>query len=153
MDHQIVRQFKSQGLVSLPLKLMDQYLPFLSKQASLLLDHSLKLRPWYFWELHNPWSRTAMLLDSWVFLDICQSNLLVDAISPITGEDVILYDSQFSPDLESFNNMGEWLVDADRCPVEPLEGLCVRIPIPFNGPGELAFEYLAGSHKGDSPES
>lgn len=112
----------------------DNALQFLHAQRRHILDLS-PARPWHYWELHNPWGRSAQNTDSWGFLDLCQDRRLIDPVREIIGPDIILYDSQFLPDKSlSFEHLaGTWTSDAPRCPSQPRAGAVARIILPAEG--------------------
>ena len=130
MKMELFDQFKERGLVQVPLDGLDHIQKFLQVEFDKLENET---RPWNYWELHNPWSRSATLMDSWGFLDICQAPALIHVLTRIMGPDIILYDSQFYPDLltNKRNDWG-WHCDLNKCPVNPLSGLVVRIPFGKN---------------------
>lgn len=117
-----------------------RWVSFLSQQIGTLIRVSGKLRPWEFWELHNPWSRVSTRIDSWGFLELCQSEELVSALVPLLGADLILFDSQILPNPALPAKSG---VDVDGSaffPVEPFTGIVVRIPFVLtseNAPGAV----------------
>ena len=121
-----------------------EYFPFLREQLGVIYQTGQKLRPWLLWELHNPWSRSALRADSWKFLDLCQSAELLQLITPFIGENIILFDSQFSPDLyDTGKSEISWKNDRLRFPVNPLYGLVVRIPFSDLINENLRFIYKA----------
>ena len=125
-----VKEYRSRGIIQVPFEEMDKHQVFLEKQLALIRSVQPKPRPWHYWELHNPWSRSALVTDSWGFLDLCESKELTAILTPLAGPDLILYDSQFSPDLaERGHSSPLWTSDGERCPVDPLAGIVVRIPL------------------------
>ncbi|MCY4210517.1 MAG: hypothetical protein OXE97_05650 [Gammaproteobacteria bacterium] len=131
-------------VATIPATPLRDYLPFLQEQLALIYQPGRKIRPWQLWELHNPWSRAAQVTDSWTFLDLCQSQALLQRITPFIGKDIILFDSQFSPDLLEVGQPARvWQNDRRRCPVTPLRALVVRIPIPGRIDAGATFSYKA----------
>ncbi|MCY4155258.1 MAG: hypothetical protein OXF58_08040 [Gammaproteobacteria bacterium] len=127
---------------AIPATSIRDYLPFLQEQLAVIYQPGRKPRPWQLWELHNPWSRAAQLADSWQFLDLCQSAALLECITPFIGKDIILFDSQFSPDLYAAGKpAAAWQNDRLRCPVIPLRALIVRIPVPGRIDASVTFSY------------
>ena len=121
--------YREKGAVTLPVTPVIDHISFLREQLDVIYQSGQKIRPWLLWELHNPWGRSACSVDSWKFLDVCQSAELLQLITPLIGEDIILFDSQFSPDLFDLGKSEPlWRNDRLRCPVKPLQGLVVRIP-------------------------
>lgn len=106
----------------------EDVLQFLEKQLFRILSLS-PVRPWYFWELHNPWGLSAPVVNSWEFLDICQDDHFTSLAAQFIGDDVILYDSQFHPDPATCrrHDIGGWQCDAGTCPASPHAGVVVRI--------------------------
>ena len=129
MNYQRPDDYRTKGAVTIPATPVKDCIPFLREQLAVIYQSGQKIRPWLLWELHNPWSRSASGADSWKFLDLCQSAELLQLITPLIGEDIILFDSQFSPDLyDAGKPESLWNNDRLRCPVNPLHGLVVRIP-------------------------
>ena len=101
-------------------------------------------RPWMYWELHNPWSRSAAVVDSWALLDICQSAALLGLLAGRIGEDIVLFDSQIMP----IPALGQpdvpgWTSDTDFFPLEGAtgdQGIVVRIP--FGSPHAHSIEHV-----------
>lgn len=130
------------GIAVFPTGAIGEYIPFLQTQLTALFDETVRLRPWHLWDLHNPWGRSAHRVDSWTFLDLCQAPELLALIAPLIGPDIILYDSQFAPDISNVDAAEDaWQCDALRCPVEPLAGLTVRIPCGIDPDHILKFCY------------
>lgn len=142
MNYRQPDDYRSKGAVIIPATPVEDYLPFLREQSAIICQSGQKVRPWFLWELHNPWSRSALVADSWKFLDLCRSAELLQLITPFTGEDIILFDSQFSPDLyDTGKPDSSWKNDRLRCPVSPLRGLVVRIPFPEQINEDVTFSY------------
>ncbi len=113
---------------------------FLELQWLALLASGPANRPWVFWELHNPWSRAAAYVDSWQLLDICQSQAMVQCLSALIGEDIVLFDSQILPNpaLSGFDPT-VWHNDDLFFPLDDDGGIVVRVP--FGSPGARSFEH------------
>lgn len=113
--------------------LPEPTLEFLRQQAAKVPAAGDALRPWYYWELHNPWSRPGMLYDSWGFLDLCQVPALLDPVTELIGPDIVLFDSGWLPDPSMTRAPGtdtadpELSSDAARFPVEPMGGATVLV--------------------------
>jgi hypothetical protein len=105
-----------------------QAVRFLQDQSARLASQIRVPRPWHYAELHNPWARSAALYDSWGFLDLCQSPALLEAVAGQIGEDIILFDSQWLPQLRQ-PPAGEVALESDvhRFPVDPPRGITVLI--------------------------
>ncbi len=139
--------YRSNGVVTVPATPVADYIPFLREQLACIYQSGQTLRPWLLWELHNPWSRSALTVDSWKFLELCQSAALLRLITPLLGEDIILFDSQFSPDLyDTGATAPAWNNDRLRCPVNPLQGVVVRIPFSAPVDGSARFTCQMGQH-------
>ena len=148
MKDDLIMRFDSNGIVVLPISTLDDQGAFLRKQSHLLAKHNEKLRPWHYWELHNPWSRSSHLYDSWGFLDVCQSPALLAYVRAFLGPDVVLFDSRFSPDLrEQKHPVKDFGSDSLLFPVDPLRGLTLRIPIVAEDMSNKQMVYLKGSHR------
>ncbi|MDE0284517.1 MAG: hypothetical protein OXI88_20805 [Gammaproteobacteria bacterium] len=142
MTPQQVNSTETFGVSVFPAGSIGKYIPFLQSQLATLFNGTNKTRPWHLWELHNPWSRSALVAESWKFLDLCQSAELLQRITTFLGEDIILFDSQFSPDLcDTGKSAPSWNNDRLRCPVTPLHGLVVRIPVPDQVNAGATFSY------------
>lgn|GEM_PF-1367069 len=126
---------------------------FLRAQQDRLKTATPKARPWQYSALHNPWGPCAQLYDAWGFLDLCQAPEIIDRLIPLMGPDIILYDTQLTPDpwTEKLTR-GDRTSDRLLCPVEPLAGFVVRIA--FGPPGREIrnFIYRPASHKGPTPD-
>lgn len=138
LNGQPLGQYRQNGVAAIPATPLEQYLPFLREQLAAICRSAEKKRPWLLWELHNPWSRSASMADSWKFLDLCQSAELLSQLTPFIGEDIILFDSQFSPD-SSDAGKASLQNDRLRCPARPLRGLVVRIPFAAPAAGNARF--------------
>lgn len=135
-------QYRKTGAVAIPATPVKDYLPFLREQSAAIYRSAQKRRPWLLWELHNPWSRSASVAHSWKFLELCQSAELLSHITPLIGEDIILFDSQFSPELhDAGQSESAWQNDRLRCPASPLQGLAVRIPFAESADEKAKFIY------------
>ena len=144
MDYHQPDDYRTKGAVTVPATPVMDYFPFLQEQLAVIYQSGEKMRPWLLWELHNPWSRSACSVDSWKFLDLCQSEKLLQLITPFIGENIILFDSQFSPDLyDTGKSEISWKNDRLRCPVNPLHGLVVRIPFSDPVNENVKFIYKA----------
>ena len=138
-------EYREKGAVAIRAAPVEDYLPFLREQLAAISQPGRKKRPWLLWELHNPWSRSASVADSWKFLELCQSETLLSHIAPLMGEDIILFDSQFSPDLrDAGNSESSWQNDRLRCPASPLQGLVARIPFACPANESARFIYQPG---------
>lgn len=132
-------------MITVPADPVIDYIPFLQAQSAAIHQSGQKIRPWFLWELHNPWSRSAFNVNSWKFLDLCQSAELMQIITPFMGENIILFDSQFSPCLyDAGQSQPLWRNDRLRCPTHPLQGLVVRIPFAVHTHENVEFIYQAG---------
>jgi hypothetical protein len=113
--------------------LPEPTLEFLRQQAAKVRAAGDRVRPWHYWELHNPWSRAGMLYDSWGFLELCQTRALLDPVTELIGPDIVLFDSGWLPDPSLTPGAGidtadpELSSDALRFPVEPLGGATVVV--------------------------
>ena len=112
----------------------------LQDQFRRIADSGLTNRPWLYWELHNPFSRAAAVVDGWRILDICQASQLVAVLAELIGEDIVLFDSQFvpNPPLREFD-VACWRNDAGFFPLEPDAGIVVRLPC--GNDGSRVFEF------------
>ncbi len=92
-----------------------------------------------YWELHNPFSRSAACTDSWQLLDICQASGLVKHLSRLIGDDIVLFDSQILPNpaLPGVQPDG-WHNDTLHFPLDGAGGFTIRLP--FGEPGPRVME-------------
>jgi hypothetical protein len=113
--------------------LPEATLEFLRQQAAKVGAAGDAVRPWHYWELHNPWSRAGAVYDSWGFLELCQDPALLDPVTELIGPDIVLFDSGWLPDPSLTPGAGtdtadpELSSDAPRFPVEPLRGATVLV--------------------------
>jgi hypothetical protein len=113
--------------------LPEATLEFLRQQAAKVRAVGAAVRPWHYWELHNPWSRAGTVYDSWGFLGLCQTPALLDPVAELIGADIVLFDSSWLPDHSLTGSAGtdtaglELSSDAPRFPVEPLGGATVLV--------------------------
>jgi hypothetical protein len=106
---------------------LPRWREFLDGQLRKVLSRGA-LRPWDLWELHNPWSRAAPHVESWGFLDICESQELAGCVVDRIGPDVILFDSLIVPNPALPAGSVRECEGALFYPVEPMGGVAVRIP-------------------------
>jgi len=78
--------------------------------------------------VHNPWGRAASIFDSWKLLDVCQSPTLLELVSEMMGDDIILWDSRFFS-LADHVPKATWIRESDFSPFDTLQGVTVRIPV------------------------
>jgi hypothetical protein len=122
-----------QGRYRLGRGLPEPKLEFLRQQAAKVRAAGGAVRPWHYWELHNPWSRAGTVYDSWGFLELCQAPALLDPVTELIGPDIVLFDSGWLPDPSSTWGAGTDAADPDlssdavRFPVEPLGGATVLV--------------------------
>jgi hypothetical protein len=126
--------------------LPEATLEFLRQQAAKVRAGGGAVRPWHYWELHNPWSRAGTVYDSWGFLDLCQTPALLDPVAELIGPDIVLFDSGWLPDPSLTRAAGadsaalEPSSDAARFPVEPLGGATVLVAFARETHGELSVD-------------
>ena len=68
------------------------------------------------------WGRAGTAYDSWGFLDLCQSPLVLDLVTSLMGPDIVLFDSEWLP-----NPWRSFESDAHRFAVDPIQGLTVLL--------------------------
>jgi len=108
-------------------------LAFLRQQSAKVGAAGDSVRPWHYWELHNPWSPAGTFYDSWGFLELCQSPALLDPVAELIGPDIVLFDSGWLPDPSLSRGCRadvadpEPVSDASRFPIEPLRGVTVLV--------------------------
>jgi hypothetical protein len=126
--------------------LPEATLEFLRQQAAHVRAAGAAVRPWHYWELHNPWSRAGTVYDGWGFLDLCQTPALLDPVAELIGPDIVLFDSGWLPDPSLTRGAGtdtadvELSSDAARFPVEPLKGATVLVAFARETHGGLSVD-------------
>ncbi|WP_439502853.1 resolvase [Aminobacter ciceronei] len=79
--------------------------------------------------IHNPWGHCIGLTDPWSFLDLCESDVVIDAAKKVIGPDVILWDSELFPEAGRY---GEFVAEGREgryWPVTPLAGAVVLVAV------------------------
>ncbi|GAA2846810.1 hypothetical protein EDC40_1086 [Aminobacter aminovorans] len=79
--------------------------------------------------IHNPWGHCIGLTDPWSFLDLCESDVVIDAAKKVIGPDVILWDSELFPEAGRY---GEFVAEGGEgryWPVTPLAGVVVLVAV------------------------
>lgn len=105
----------------------------LEQQRESIMASGTGNRPWVFWELHNPWSRASVNVDSWGLLDLCQSPAMIECLSDLMGEDIVLFDSQITPNPPFPGSArDEWRDDEHFFPLDRSGGVVVRLPCGSN---------------------
>ena len=101
--------------------------------------------------IHNPWGHVIGLTDPWSFLDLCESEVVVDAARKIIGADVILWDSELFAETGSYAEFLRKGLEGRYWPVSPLAGAIVLLPVGRENPQakairleELGAEALDG---------
>jgi hypothetical protein len=143
--------FERNGFVNTRLPADSVHLSFLRSQREFLVSGISKSRPWYYAELHNPWSPAAKKYDSWGFLDLCCTPEILDWIEVILGPDLILFDSHWVPDFR--RSTRDWSSDAHRLPVEPQVGVTALLSLSEWQSYGVRFECLPGSHRENAEPS
>lgn len=77
--------------------------------------------------MHNPFGRAAALADAWKFLDVCESQLILDAVEELLGPDLVLWDSELYLDAAAWNEAR--LREGRHWPVDPLAGAVVDVAV------------------------
>ncbi len=79
--------------------------------------------------IHNPWGHVIGLTDPWSFLDLCESDLVIDAARKIIGADIILWDSELFAEAGSYVEFLRQGREGRYWPVTPLSGAVVLLPV------------------------
>ena len=95
--------------------------------------------------VHNPWGHAATIGHAWRFLDLCEHAAVVEAVTRLVGDDVILWDTQLhlaAADYARFVQEGR---EGRYWPAEPLAGAVVLVaPMrPEEGAHVVAVERVA----------
>lgn len=79
--------------------------------------------------IHNPWGHCIGLTDPWSFLDLCESDLVIDAARKIIGPDVILWDSELFAEAGRYGEFVDQGREGRYWPVAPLVGAVVLVAV------------------------
>lgn len=79
--------------------------------------------------IHNPWGHVIGLTDPWSFLDLCESDVVIDAARKIIGADVILWDSELFAEAGRFAEFLNEGREGRYWPVTPLAGGIILLPV------------------------
>lgn len=79
--------------------------------------------------IHNPWGHAIGLTDPWSFLDLCESDMVVDAARGMLGPDIILWDSELFVEASSYAQFVSQGMEGRYWPVTPLAGAVVLVPV------------------------
>lgn len=74
--------------------------------------------------VHNPFGRHACVPDAWSFLDVAESDAVLDAVEVVLGPDLVLWDGEILPDAAAL-----CADEARWWPVDPLAGTLVVIAL------------------------
>jgi hypothetical protein len=85
--------------------------------------------------IHNPWGHVIGLTDPWSFLDLCESQVVIDAARSVIGPDIILWDSELFAEAGSYAEFLNAGSEGRYWPVTPLAGAVVLVAI---GSGEFS---------------
>ncbi len=136
----MIEDYRRDGCIVTGIAEADAWSSLLEQQRAAISASGTSNRPWVFWELHNPWSRAAVNVDSWQLLDVCQAPVLIEVLSLLMGDDIVLFDSQIVPNpaLTEFDEP-RWRNDDQFFPLDRPNGLVVRLP--FGSDAPRTFEY------------
>ncbi|ATU95432.1 resolvase [Phyllobacterium zundukense] len=79
--------------------------------------------------IHNPWGHCIAFTDPWAFLELCESDLVIDAVRKVVGPDVILWDSELFAGPGSYADFLRQGREGRYWPVSPLAGAIVLLPV------------------------
>lgn len=101
--------------------------------------------------IHNPWGHCIGLTDPWSFLDLCESDLVIDAAKKVIGADVILWDSELFAEAVRYGEFVTQGREGRYWPVAPLVGALVLVAVSRKRPEvravgleEIGPDVLAG---------
>lgn len=83
--------------------------------------------------VHNPWGHCLDLIDPWSFLDLCESDLVIEAARKLLGPDIILWDSELFVESSGYAWFLQETGEGRFWPVTPLAGALVLVPIGRGG--------------------
>ena len=101
--------------------------------------------------IHNPWGHAIALTDPWVFLELCESDLVLEAARQVLGPDLLLWDSELYAEAARYGAfLGEGR-EGRYWPIAPLAGAVVLMAVGRDVPlvrviglGEIGPDALAG---------
>lgn len=106
--------------------------------------------------MHNPWGHGIGLTDPWTFLDLCESDLVLDAARKVLGPDIILWDSELFAQASRYLEFVRQGKEGRYWPVSPLAGALVLVPLGRDGQtaeavrlDEMAPQALAAFDEGE----
>ncbi|WP_414475657.1 resolvase [Microvirga sp. M2] len=79
--------------------------------------------------IHNPWGHGIGLTDPWCFLELCESQPVIDAARAILGPDLILWDSELFVEAGRYAAFLQDGREGRYWPVSPLSGAVVLLPV------------------------
>ena len=91
-------------------------------------------RPERLTAVHNPWSNSAVAVDHWAFLDLCESDETVSGAANLIGSDVVLWDSQIYLEGRNYADFVAAGREGRYWPVHPREGVVSLVSF---GPGPM----------------
>ncbi len=139
----MLEDFERRGCAVFRVAEAREWSAIVEQQRVALMSLGVVDRPWIYWELHNPWSRAAAHIDSWQLLDICQAPAMIECLSSLIGEDIVLFDSQIVPNPalpESARST--WQNDGVHFPLDGDGGVVVRLPV--GSQDVRTFEFRSG---------
>lgn len=84
--------------------------------------------------IHNPWGHSISLTDPWSFLDLCESDLVLDAARQIIGPDILLWDSELFIEASRYGEFLSQGREGRYWPVVPLAGAVVLVAVARDKP-------------------
>ncbi len=85
--------------------------------------------------IHNPWGHVIGLTDPWSFLDLCESEIVIDAARSVIGPDIILWDSELFAEAGGYAEFLKAGREGRYWPMTPLAGAVVLVAF---GSGEFS---------------
>ena len=134
--------FQQTGIVNAGTAIAEPLLDTIKTEYRKALNSARRMNYNQLAGLHNPWGKSAHLFDSWALLDICQSEHMLTLVTPLIGEDVVLWESTFYS-YSALTVAGTWVRHSDFSPIKPMQGVSVRIAIEAAG---ISLDYIPGSH-------
>jgi hypothetical protein len=128
---------------------------FLRRQVAVLRRQPGGPRPWHYWELHNPWGAAGTAYNSWGFLELCHSPMLVESAAALIGPDIVLFASEWLPDPSRSLQVPATMLESDTLhfAVDPACGVTVLLYFGTGQDDAITFEFAPSRPSEQSDET